>query len=198
MLGFVLLGNYQIGLQVLSVLTLLPGVIYNYTVPHDASGNSNKKLKIIGVLFSIFLVIPAIILSPTVIPIVLPEFTESFVDYAHPNGWSTAKDYIARYRLEKKDPAAEVSEVVKPIIYYLSKEIPEKWRPAMKKGIEDWAPAFEKAGFKNAIICKDAPTKAEDPNFDPEDARYSVIRWVAEPIANAMGPHVHDPRKNIC
>ena len=121
-------------------------------------------------------------------------FTESFVDYAHPNGWSTAKDYIARYRLEKKDPAAEVSEVVKPIIYYLSKEIPEKWRPAMKKGIEDWAPAFEKAGFKNAIICKDAPTKAEDPNFDPEDARYSVIRWVAEPIANAMGPHVHDPR----
>lgn len=121
-------------------------------------------------------------------------FTESFVDYAHPNGWSLAREYIARYRLEKKDPNAEVSEVVKPIIYYLSNEIPEKWRPYLKKGVEDWVPAFEKAGFKNAIICKDAPTKAEDPNFDPEDARFSVIRWVAEPIANAMGPHVHDPR----
>lgn len=121
-------------------------------------------------------------------------FTESFVDYAHPLGWSQTKQFIARYRLEKKDPSAAVSEVVKPITYYLSKEIPEKWRPYMKKGVEDWAPAFEKAGFKNAIVCRDAPTRAEDPNFDPEDARYSVIRWVAEPVANAMGPHVHDPR----
>jgi len=121
-------------------------------------------------------------------------FTENFVDYAHSLGWSKAKEYIARYRLEKKDPTAEVSEVVKPITYYLSKEIPEKWRPFLKKGVEDWAPAFEKAGYKNAIVCRDAPTRAEDPNFDPEDARYSVIRWVAEPVANAMGPHVHDPR----
>jgi hypothetical protein len=121
-------------------------------------------------------------------------FTESFVDYSHPLGWAKNKEFIARYRLEKKDPSAEVSEVVKPITYYLSKEIPEKWRPFLKKGVEDWAPAFEKAGYKNAIICKDAPTRTEDPNFDPEDARYSVIRWVAEPVANAMGPHVHDPR----
>ncbi len=121
-------------------------------------------------------------------------FTESFVDYAHPRGWAHPKQFITRYRLEKKDPSAEVSEVVKPIVYYLSREIPEKWRSYLKKGVEDWAPAFEKAGFKNAIICKDAPTKAEDPHFDPEDARYSVIRWVAEPVANAMGPHVHDPR----
>jgi len=121
-------------------------------------------------------------------------FTESFVDYAHPRGWSQTKQFITRYRLEKKDPNAEVSEVVKPITYYLSREIPEKWRSYLKKGVEDWAPAFEKAGYKNAIVCKDVPTKSEDPNFDPEDARYSVIRWVAEPVANAMGPHVHDPR----
>lgn len=121
-------------------------------------------------------------------------FTESFVDFAHPLGWAQTKQFIARYRLEKKDPGAAVSEVVKPITYYLSKEIPEKWRPFLKKGVEDWAPAFEKAGFKNAIVCKDAPSRAEDPHFDPEDARYSVIRWVAEPVANAMGPHVHDPR----
>ncbi len=121
-------------------------------------------------------------------------FTESYVDFSHPKGWTHTKQFITRYRLEKKDPSAAVSEVVKPITYYLAKEIPEKWRPFLKKGVEDWAPAFEKAGYKNAIICKDAPTKAEDPNFDPEDARYSVIRWVAEPVSNAMGPHVHDPR----
>jgi hypothetical protein len=121
-------------------------------------------------------------------------FTEEFTDYAHPKQWAVNKQYINRYRLEKKDPKAEVSEPVKPIVFYLANEIPEKWRPYLKKGVEDWQPAFEKAGFKNAIICKDAPTRSEDPNWDPEDARYNVIRWVAEPVANAMGPHVHDPR----
>lgn len=121
-------------------------------------------------------------------------FTEEFTDYSSPKHWAVSREYITRYRLEKKDPSAAVSEPVKPIVFYLSKEIPEKWRPYLKKGVEDWKPAFEKAGFKNAIICKDAPERSEDPNFDPEDARYSVIRWVAEPVANAMGPHVHDPR----
>ncbi|MFM8274162.1 MAG: zinc-dependent metalloprotease, partial [Gemmata sp.] len=81
-----------------------------------------------------------------------------------------------------------------PIVFYIGREILAKWRPWVKKGVEAWQPAFEKAGFKNAIVCKDVPTRAEDPNFDPEDARYSVIRWVAEPVQNAMGPHVHDPR----
>lgn len=121
-------------------------------------------------------------------------FTEEFVDYAHPRQWAVPREYITRFRLEKKNPNDAVSEVVKPITFYLSKEIPEKWRAYLKQGVEDWAPAFEKAGFKNAIVCKDVPTRAEDPNFDPEDARYSVIRWVAEPVQNAMGPHVHDPR----
>ncbi len=121
-------------------------------------------------------------------------FTEEFTDYSAPKQWSVNREYITRYRLEKKDPKADVSEPVQPIVFYLSKEIPEKWRSYLKKGVEDWQPAFEKAGFKKAIICKDAPSRAEDPNFDPEDARYSVIRWVAEPVANAMGPHVHDPR----
>jgi hypothetical protein len=121
-------------------------------------------------------------------------FVERFTDYSNPRQWAVEKEYITRYRLEKKTPGDAASEPVKPITFYLSKEIPEKWRPYLKKGVEDWQACFEKAGFKNAIICKDAPTRAEDPNWDPEDARYSVIRWVAEPVANAMGPHVHDPR----
>lgn len=121
-------------------------------------------------------------------------FTESFESYSDPKTWTVRKAFITRYRLEKKDPTAAVSEVVKPITFYLGKEVPEKWKPYLKKGVEDWAPAFEKAGFKNAIVCKDAPTRSEDPNWDAEDSRHSVIRWVAEPVANAMGPHVHDPR----
>jgi hypothetical protein len=121
-------------------------------------------------------------------------FVESFERYDDPKTWMIRKEYIARYRLEKKDPSAAVSEPVQPIVFYLSREIPEQWRPYMKKGVEDWKPAFEAAGFKNAIVCRDAPERAEDPNWDPEDARYSVIRWVADPVENAMGPHVHDPR----
>jgi hypothetical protein len=121
-------------------------------------------------------------------------FTQSFEDYTDSKNWVERKQYIARYRLEKKDPKAEVSEPVKPITFYVSREVPEKWRPYVKKGVEAWQPAFEKAGFKNAIICKDAPSVEEDPSWDPEDARFSVIRWVAVPVQNAMGPHVHDPR----
>lgn len=121
-------------------------------------------------------------------------FTEGFTDYSHPKAWAVDREFITRFRLEKKDPSAAVSEPVKPITFYIANEIPEKWREAMKKGVEDWQPAFEKAGFKNAIVAKDPPSRAEDPNWDPEDARHSVIRWVAEPVANAMGPHVHDPR----
>ncbi len=121
-------------------------------------------------------------------------FTESFEKYDDPKTWVMRREFIARYRLEKKDPSASVSEPVKPITFYLSREVPEKWRPFLKQGVEAWNPAFEEAGFKNAIVCREAPERTEDPNWDPEDARYSVIRWVAEPVSNAMGPQVHDPR----
>ena len=111
-------------------------------------------------------------------------FTESFEKYDDPKTWVMRRQFIARYRLEKKDPSASVSEPVKPITFYLSREVPEKWRPFLKKGVEDWNPAFEEAGFKKAIVCREAPERTEDPNWDPEDARYSVIRWVAEPVSN--------------
>jgi hypothetical protein len=121
-------------------------------------------------------------------------FVQPFEDYASDRNWVVNNHYIARYRLEKKNPRAAVSEPVQPIVFYVSREVPEKWRSYVQKGVEDWQPVFEKAGFKNAIICKQAPSPEDDPSWDPEDARYSVIRWVAVPVQNAMGPHVHDPR----
>jgi hypothetical protein len=121
-------------------------------------------------------------------------FTEPFVEFGGERSGTRVREFITRYRLEKKDPTAALSEPIKPITVYIAQEVPQKWRKALMQGVEDWNPAFEKAGFKNAIIAKMAPTKEEDPLWDPEDARYSVIRWVAMPIANAMGPHVHDPR----
>ena len=87
-------------------------------------------------------------------------FTEAFDSYTDPKSWVVNRQFITRFRLEKKDPEAAVSEPVKPIIFYLGKEVPEKWRPYLKKGVEDWKPAFEKAGFKNAIVCKDAPDRS--------------------------------------
>ena len=122
-------------------------------------------------------------------------FTESFQDYGDISNHQVENvRYITRWRLEKKDPSADLSEPKKPIIFYVGREVPDKFRPAIKKGIESWQVAFEKAGFKNAIMAKDAPTVREDPDWDAEDARYSAIRWLPATIENAMGPHVHDPR----
>ncbi|HSE34044.1 MAG TPA: zinc-dependent metalloprotease [Pyrinomonadaceae bacterium] len=115
-------------------------------------------------------------------------------DYGVDEHRAPQRTYITRWRLEKKDPNAELSEPVKPIVYYVDPATPTKWVKWIKKGIEDWQPAFEAAGFKNAIIAKEAPSKTEDPYWDPEDARYSVIRYLPSTIENASGPHVHDPR----
>ena len=121
-------------------------------------------------------------------------FTDAFELYGDPQNRVVDREYINRYRLEKKDSSAALSEPVKPIVYYISREVPEFLIPYLKKAVEDWNPAFEQAGFKNAIVCKVAPTVQEDPNWDPEDARYSVIRWAPTATENAMGPHLSDPR----
>ncbi len=108
------------------------------------------------------------------------------------------RGYITRWRLEPKDSAAyfrgELVEPIKPITYYIDPATPEKWRPWLKKGIESWNSAFEKAGFKNAVRVLNPPDSTQDPEFCPEDARYSVIRYFPSPIENAYGPQVHDPR----
>lgn len=125
-------------------------------------------------------------------------FTVSQYDYGSNELKSDLKTYIQRWRLEPKDPVAyakgELVEPIKPIVYYLDPATPVKLRKYIKLGIEEWQKAFETAGFKNAIIAKDAPTKEEDPDFSPEDIRYSVIRYVASTTRNAMGPSVSDPR----
>jgi hypothetical protein len=121
-------------------------------------------------------------------------FTVRKTDYGIDEHRSPVRQYITRWRLEKKDPNAELSEPVKPIVYYVDPATPTKWVSWIKKGIEDWQPAFEAAGFKNAIIAKEAPSKSEDPDWDAEDARKSVIRYLPSTIENASGPHVSDPR----
>jgi hypothetical protein len=119
-------------------------------------------------------------------------------DYGRSQQKAKTRRYIARWRLEPSDTAAfrrgELVDPVKPIVYYIDPATPHQWRPYLKQGVEDWNVAFAEAGFKNAIIAKDPPSPEEDPEFSPEDVRYSVIRWFPSPVQNAYGPHVHDPR----
>lgn len=125
-------------------------------------------------------------------------FTMGQIDYSSKALKSDSKRYIRRWRLEPKDPAAyargELVEPIKPIVYYLDPGTPENLRPYIKAGVEEWQSVFETAGFKNAIIAKYPPTPEEDPDFSPEDARYSVVRYVASTTRNAVGPSVSDPR----
>ena len=107
--------------------------------------------------------------------------------------------YLRRYRLEPKDMEAfergELVEPKDPIVWYIDPATPEEWIPYYKEGIMEWEDAFEKAGFKNALDVKVAPTEEEDPEFSLLDARYNVIRYVATPVRSAnAGGDVVDPR----
>lgn len=127
-------------------------------------------------------------------------FTTGQTDYGLEAQKSETVRYLDRWRLEVKEEdmekfkRGELVEPKEPIVYYVDRATPKKWVPFIKQGIEDWQVAFEAAGFKNAIIAKDPPSKEEDPDWSPEDARYSVVRYLASPIPNANGPHVSDPR----
>ncbi|TAK17987.1 MAG: DUF5117 domain-containing protein, partial [Acidobacteria bacterium] len=125
-------------------------------------------------------------------------FTVERVNFGLDEQKAATETFITRWRLEPKDPAAyargELVEPVKPIVYYIDPATPTRWKRYVKEGVEQWQKVFEKAGFKNAILAKDPPSKAEDPDWDPDDARVSMVRWAASLVRNAVGPHTSDPR----
>lgn len=145
-----------------------------------------------------FVLLPDVPMKPRLYDKRVGYFSLSQTDYSSDLQRAATNRFITKWRLEPKDPEAyargELVEPVKQIVYYIDPATPTKWVPFLKKGIEDWQVAFEAAGFKNAIIAKEAPTKEEDPDWSPEDVRYSVIRYISTDIQNAQGPHVHDPR----
>jgi hypothetical protein len=127
-------------------------------------------------------------------------FTVGYTDYdANPQGVETVQ-LIKRWKLEPKDAdmekykRGELVEPKKQIVFYIDPATPKKWVPYLIQGVNDWEVAFEKAGFKNAIIAKTAPSKKEDPDWSLEDARYSAIVYKPSDVANASGPSISDPR----
>lgn len=127
-------------------------------------------------------------------------FVRRYTDFdANPQGVKEVS-MIVRWKLEPKPEDVEKykrGELVEPqkqIVYYIDPATPKKWVPYLVQGVNDWQAAFEKAGFKNAIVGKIAPTPEEDSTWSLEDARYSAIVYKPSTIANASGPNVHDPR----
>jgi hypothetical protein len=124
-------------------------------------------------------------------------FADRFVVYSDEQQKVENQTFAVRWRLEPKPEdmdkyrRGELVEPAKQIIYYIDPATPKQWVKPLIDGINDWQKAFEKAGFKNAIVGKEWPN---DPNMSLEDARYSVIRYFASDIENAYGPQVHDPR----
>ena len=122
-------------------------------------------------------------------------FTHPMVRFDREKG-TEPEMYVQRWRLEPKDEDAyrrgELVEPKKPIVFYIDDKFPENWKPYVREGVEIWQKAFEKIGFKNAIIAKDFPK--DDPNFDPDDFKYSCVRYCPIPVANAMGMPMTDPR----
>lgn len=133
-----------------------------------------------------------------------PRFEDTRVGYFTTPRWYfndqqhelEKRNVVTRWRLEPKDKEAylrgELTEPVKPIVFYIDPATPKQWRQYIMEGINDWQATFEKAGFKNAIQAKEV--SADDKDFDIDDVRYSVVTYVASDRANAMGPSVYDPR----
>lgn len=144
------------------------------------------------------IILPKIPMRPRVFDERVGFFTVRRINYGLDVLKAAEETFITRWRLEPKDPDAyargEIVEPVKPITFYIDPATPARWRRFVKEGVEQWKPVFEKAGFKNAIVARDAPTKAEDPDWDMDDARYSVVRWTASLVRNAEGPSTPDPR----
>src|SRR5919106_40542 len=146
----------------------------------------------LGVHYSL-LELPATPMRPRPADDRVGYFVAARKDYSRDTAQTFFVRHVNRWRLEKQDPAAAVSEPVKPIVFYLDRTIPVEWRPYVRDGILEWNQAFEEAGFKNAVQVLEAPEA--DSTWAAEDARYSTVRWMANMSSTyAIGPSDVDPR----
>ncbi|MDR0543917.1 MAG: zinc-dependent metalloprotease [Odoribacteraceae bacterium] len=199
-------GGYQSDKSYIEEVKAFPINIEIRTIKSYGRGTANRanlpaalappasSLPITFELNSSLVLLPATPMKPRYADPRVGYFTQTFARFE--DNKVESKAYIARWRLEPKDPAAykrgELTEPVKPIVFYIDPATPEKWVNYLIQGVNDWQPAFEAAGFKNAIYALRAP--ADDPSWNINDAMHNVIVYKPSTIANASGPHVHDPR----
>lgn len=158
----------------------------------SSAGVSDFRSIPVGVRYSIF-DLPDDPMQPRAGDDRVGYFLDAVRDFSRDREYNPYVAYITRWRLEKKDPSADLSEPVKPIVYYVDRSVPKQYRKYVKEGIEAWNKAFEAAGFKNAIVAKDPP--ADSAAWSAEDIRYSTVRWTAaHSMGYAIGPSQSDPR----
>jgi len=160
-------------------------------VPSPPQSAPDPRSMFMGFVYN-FRALPAEPMAPRRADGRLGHFTETFTDLSDDVKPNPRVHYINRWRLEKKDPAAALSEPVQPIVYWMDKNIPPKYRAAVEAGILEWNKAFEKIGFKDAIVAKQQP---DDADWDNMDASHASIRWfVGADVGFAIGPSHIDPR----
>ena len=171
-------------------------VRYGFFNPKPKSGGSidavtDKRYTYVDSLH-LFVEMPDDKFEPRVADQRIGYFSEKVTDLSTYDS-NNARDLMNRWRLIKKDPDAELSEPEEPLVYWVENSTPEEIRPFVVKGIEAWNKAFEKAGFKNAIVAKIQPDDAE---WDAGDVRYNVVRWAStpDPRYSGYGPSVANPR----
>ena len=183
--------TFPINTEVRSVKT------YSSTSPKTVAGRATGRVTV-GLNVS-FVLLPENPMQRRLFDPRVGYFADQFYYYSDHQQQVEDKRFIVRWRLEPKDSAdaermkrGELVEPKKPIFYYIDPATPPQWRKYLIAGVNDWQKAFERAGFKNAIMAKEWPEN--DSTMSMEDARFSVIRYLASPIPNAYGPQVHDPR----
>lgn len=195
------INSYPINTEVHTVKT------FTATLPTGAAGFFSSSTRIPAVtetgvvtfeMNNSFLLLPKEPMRKRLFDSRVGYFVDIFTLYDDSSQIARPLQYIHHWRLEPRDEdlekfrRGELVEPKKQIVYYIDPATPKKWRPYLIAGINDWQVAFEKAGFKNAIIGKEWPEN--DTTMSMEDARFSVIRYFASDIENAYGPNVHDPR----
>jgi hypothetical protein len=160
------------------------------------AGGGNMTME----LNSSIVILPKVPMQPRFYDARVGYFAVGYTDFdANPQGVKSVS-LVKRWRLEPKTEdvekykRGELVEPAKPIIFYIDPATPEKWIPYLMQGVDDWKGAFEKAGFKNAIMAKRAPTRQEDSTWTLDDARNSAIVYKPSDIPNASGPSISDPR----
>ena len=173
-------------------------VVKTYNSSNGSMPSARSTGKLTFELNISFVELPANPMMPRYFDPRVGYFTHSYRSYSDQQQRVEAVSHISRWRLEprpedvEKMRRGELVEPIKPIVYYIDPATPKQWRKYLIQGVNDWQVAFEKAGFKNAIYALEWPEDAD--SMSMEDARYSVIRYLASPIPNAYGPHVSDPR----
>jgi hypothetical protein len=169
-----------------------PGTPPGMPVPTVPGTLPDARSMLLGLYYSLA-ALPAQTMAPRKADSRVGYFTTTVANFSIDAAYTPRQRFVDRWRLEKKDPAAELSEPVKPIVFWIDRTVPLKYRDSVTRGIVEWNKAFEKIGFKDAIVVKQQP---DDASFDTLDVGVASVRWItsAEPSFDGYGPHVTDPR----